>query len=360
MPAHLRYFVAMAFGRNDTDAIYAVIGRTLKPLGVTLRRVDRIEHNENIDAKIITELEAADLVIADLTYARPSVYFEAGYAQRAIPVVYTVRSDHFKERDEDLYGNLHVHFDLKMRNIIGWSSPADEKFPARLTSRIAKVIAPLIRKKELDTEHTQLVTKFDRLSLQHKRDWLIATARAHFTTLGYTIAEPGQSQDEKHQIVVERFSEELRNSALVAIKQRGRDFQFVLFHVIPGVTKKVCNAYRFSLIFHPLYKLRLLQPPSVTPKDIYEDIVVCSMQTGSLRRLRSGLPSLHVGETEGTLRHDFEYEFARPGQVVNAMRHVTFHVLDTTARLATLSAFLDDRFRRQLSLTRGKSPRVHR
>jgi len=154
--------------------------------------------------------------------------------------------------------------------------------------------------------------------------------------------------------------EELRNSALVGIKQKGRDFQFVLFHVISGVTKKVYNAYRFSLIFHPLYKLRLLQPPSVMPKDIYEDIVVCSMQTGSLRRLRSGLPSLHVGEIEGTLRHDFEYEFARPGQVVNAVRHVTFHVLDTSARLATLSAFLDNRFRRQLSLTRGKSPRVHR
>ena len=348
----------MAFGRKDTDAIYAVIGRTLKPLGVTLRRVDRIEHNENIDTKIISELEAADLVIADLTYARPSVYFEAGYAQRAIPVVYTVRSDHFRESDEDLYGNLHVHFDLKMRNIIGWSSPADEKFPARLASRIAKVIAPLIRKKELDTEHTQLVTKFDRLSLRHKRDWLIATARAHFTKVGYRIAEPGQD-DKEHQIV-ERFSEELRNSAVVGIKRKGPDLQFVLFHVIPAVTKRVCDAYRFSLIFHPLYSLRVLQPPSVMPKDIYEDIVVCSMQTGSLRRLRSGIPSLHVGDTEGTLRYDFEYEFARPGQVVNTMRHVTFHVLDTSARLATLSLFLDERFRRQPSLKRGKSPSVHR
>ena len=345
MPANLRCFVAMAFGRKDTDAIYTVIGRTLKPLGVTLRRVDRIEHNENIDAKIIAELEAADLVIADLTYARPSVYFEAGYAQRAIPVVYTVRSDHFKESDDDLHGNRNVHFDLKMRNIVGWSSPDDKKFPARLRSRVAKVVAPLIRTKELETEHTQLVTKFDRLSLQHKRDWLIATARGHFAKIGYTIAEPGQSPDEKHQIV-ERYSEELRTSALVAMKRKGHDFQFVLFHVIPGVTARTCDAYRLSLIFHPLYSLRLLQPPRVMPKDFHEDIVVCSMQTGSLRRLRSRLSSLHVGETEGTLRYDFEYQFPRPGQFVNAMRHLTFHVLDTSARLATLSAFLDQRFPR--------------
>jgi nucleoside 2-deoxyribosyltransferase len=62
---------------------------TLGPLGVAAPRVDRIEHNDNIDTRIISEIEAADLVIGDLTYARPSVYFEVGYAQRAIPVIFT-------------------------------------------------------------------------------------------------------------------------------------------------------------------------------------------------------------------------------------------------------------------------------
>jgi hypothetical protein len=33
---------------------------------------------------------------ADLRYARPSVYFEAGYAERSVPVIYTVRRDHFR------------------------------------------------------------------------------------------------------------------------------------------------------------------------------------------------------------------------------------------------------------------------
>jgi nucleoside 2-deoxyribosyltransferase len=84
MPAKLRCFVAMAFGQKDTDAIFRALRKTLGPLGVNAQRVDRIEHNDNIDTRIISEIEAADLVIADLTYARPSVYFEAGYAQRAI------------------------------------------------------------------------------------------------------------------------------------------------------------------------------------------------------------------------------------------------------------------------------------
>jgi hypothetical protein len=168
------------------------------------------------------------------------------------------------------------------------------------------------------------------------------TARDHFTKLGYRTTEAGQSQAET-PLVVAQFSHELR-SALVAVKQKGQGFRFVVFHFILSATANICNAYRYSLIFHPLYNLRLLQPPRMMPKDIYEDIIVCSMQTGSLRRLRSNLSWLGVGEIEGTLRYDFEHEFPRREQSVNAMRHMTFHLLDTSAKLATLPTFLDERF----------------
>ena len=82
MPAKLRCFVAMAFGQKDTDAIFKILRKTLAPLGINAQRVDRIEHNDNIDTRIISEIEAADLVIADLTYARPSVYFDASISGR--------------------------------------------------------------------------------------------------------------------------------------------------------------------------------------------------------------------------------------------------------------------------------------
>ncbi len=39
---------------------------------------DRLMHNEHIDQKILREIEAAHVVVADLTFARPSVYWEAG------------------------------------------------------------------------------------------------------------------------------------------------------------------------------------------------------------------------------------------------------------------------------------------
>jgi hypothetical protein len=91
-----------------------------------------------------------DVKKADLTYSRPSVYFEAGYAQRVVPVIYTVRRDHFKFKADDPNGNLKVHFDLQMRNIIDWSSASDKRFPVRLRSRVTKVVLPILLEKGTD------------------------------------------------------------------------------------------------------------------------------------------------------------------------------------------------------------------
>src|SRR6267143_392191 len=91
----LKCFVAMAIGHEETDAVYdGLIAPTLRNKRVRPVRVDRIEHNEDIDDKIISEIETCDFMVADLTFARPSVYFEAGYAQRKVPVIYTGRKDH--------------------------------------------------------------------------------------------------------------------------------------------------------------------------------------------------------------------------------------------------------------------------
>ena len=97
----------MAFGRGDTDNWYAM---SLKPLleAQGIEQGDQITHNDDVDDRIIAELKAADLAIVDLTYARPSVYYEAGYAAgRPIPVIYTCRSDHLDEGAKD---PLRVHW----------------------------------------------------------------------------------------------------------------------------------------------------------------------------------------------------------------------------------------------------------
>jgi nucleoside 2-deoxyribosyltransferase len=116
--------VACAFGKDDVDEIYKnAVLPVLKSMKIKLYRVDLIEHNDDIDDKIIELILKCDICIADLTYSRPSVYYEAGYFKGlGKSVIFIVRKDHFSPKTEDVYGNFKIHFDLQMKNIIPWSS----------------------------------------------------------------------------------------------------------------------------------------------------------------------------------------------------------------------------------------------
>jgi nucleoside 2-deoxyribosyltransferase len=96
----------MAFDRPDTDAFYQRLLRpTIRSIGARAVRVNDVNHNDDINNKMLELLDQADFVVADLTYARPSVYYEAGYAAPR-PVVYTCRSDHLDHPTEDLRVHL--------------------------------------------------------------------------------------------------------------------------------------------------------------------------------------------------------------------------------------------------------------
>ena len=129
-------FIAMAFGKKDTDLLYEnLILPVLKSLNIKPIIINRQEKNDDLNFQIIEELKTCDFAIADLTYARPSVYFEAGFAQRAVEVIYTVRADHLNRNTPD---ELRVHFDLQMKNLITWSDTNDKEFSEKLSRRITK------------------------------------------------------------------------------------------------------------------------------------------------------------------------------------------------------------------------------
>src|ERR1043165_4597510 len=153
----LRCFIAIASGKVDTDNLYRDhIRPALLRHQVTPVLIEQQEQNDDIDDRIISELEICNFAIADLTYARPSVYFEAGYAQREVPVIYTCRDDHFKRRADDVPEHLRIHFDLQMKNIIRWSSESDKIFAKRLNRRIALVVRPLLAlRKKHDRERKE-------------------------------------------------------------------------------------------------------------------------------------------------------------------------------------------------------------
>lgn len=145
-----RCFVAMAFDQTDTDAIYdKVIKPVLRRNGVNPIIINRRQDNRDINQQIMEQLDRADFCIADLTYTRPSVYFEAGYAQRQVEVIYTVRSDHLKKNQPE---HLRVHFDLQMKPLIKWTSENDPTFSNRLESRLKQTVLRTWKAKTKQTE----------------------------------------------------------------------------------------------------------------------------------------------------------------------------------------------------------------
>lgn len=160
-------FIAMAFGRDDTDLFYEKqILPVLKRNGVKPVIINRHQSNDDLNFQIFDQLEKADFCIADLTYTRPSVYFEAGYAQRVIPVVYTVRKDHLGKGQPD---DLRVHFDLQMKPIIDWKNSDDLTFASRLEKRLrATVLKEWNRLQNEDKKYEIEKAKFQKLP-QYKK-----------------------------------------------------------------------------------------------------------------------------------------------------------------------------------------------
>jgi len=187
----MKCFVASAFGRADVDAVYdRCVCPALKSVTSQPLRVDRIEHNGDIDDMIYRLLDSADFAIIDLTYARPSVYYEAGYAfGSGKPVIYIARSDHFKARDDDPDGLLRVHFDLQMKNIVSWST-ANDAFRKRLESRLRYVLAPLLKQQRENEEQARERQQFARLSQKSQLEALAAKAVALLRVRGFAVGQP--------------------------------------------------------------------------------------------------------------------------------------------------------------------------
>jgi len=74
-------FVLMPFDPAFDDIYRLGIKEPAETLGIRAERVDeQIFHKENILERIYGQIDAADLIIADLTGRNPNVFYETGYA----------------------------------------------------------------------------------------------------------------------------------------------------------------------------------------------------------------------------------------------------------------------------------------
>jgi hypothetical protein len=208
-------FVASAFEHRDVDDIYDhAIRPILKELNLHPSRVDRVEHNDDIDDRIFKLIEQSNVCIADLTFARPSVYYEAGYAHGiGKPVIYIARGDHFRARESDEAGNLRVHFDLQMKNIIPWTTPNDS-FKNRLRKRLRHVLRPLLKSREKEIIKSKDRERFASLSQDEKLSSLIVKGQALLRRYGFRKAIESEINILRHNRHYVHLCQEIRNEYL--------------------------------------------------------------------------------------------------------------------------------------------------
>jgi nucleoside 2-deoxyribosyltransferase len=73
-------FVLMPFNEEFDDIYKMGIKDTATSLGVKAERVDEQIFQEGILDRIYRQIEAADIVIADMSNQNPNVFYEVGYA----------------------------------------------------------------------------------------------------------------------------------------------------------------------------------------------------------------------------------------------------------------------------------------
>jgi hypothetical protein len=129
-------FVAMSFAESLREAYEAGIAPAIREHRYQPVRMDRVEHNDRIDDRIIAEIRRSAAIVADFSGLRSGVFFEAGVALGlGLPIIWTCHATDFE--------SVSNHFDTRQFNHIRWSSPAELRtsLKARMGATIA--VGPL-------------------------------------------------------------------------------------------------------------------------------------------------------------------------------------------------------------------------
>jgi len=115
LPPKHQIFVIMKFDDQYLDSAYKGVIRPLgEELGYNVLRIDDIEDSGMITAQVIESIAESEIVLADLTGARPNCYYETGVAYATGRELILA----IKEGEE-------VHFDLSVHRFIRWKTEYD-------------------------------------------------------------------------------------------------------------------------------------------------------------------------------------------------------------------------------------------
>jgi len=124
-------FVAMSFNPELHPIFLGPISEGIRQAGYEPFRTDHKEHNEDITDEIIAGIRRAKFVLADFTFERTAVYYEAGFAAGlGKPVIRTIREDHKNT----------LNFDTRQLNHIHWRADDLPVFARAIANRIVATL----------------------------------------------------------------------------------------------------------------------------------------------------------------------------------------------------------------------------
>jgi len=91
--------------KPETEDVYDLYKECFDKFGIKAIRADEIEHEDIITDRIIEEIKTSEFLLGDLSYERPSVYYEIGFAHSLGRRVILYRKK-----------DTHIHFDLAAYN----------------------------------------------------------------------------------------------------------------------------------------------------------------------------------------------------------------------------------------------------
>jgi hypothetical protein len=115
-------FVIMSY-REEMESVFEAITNAAKAQGLTAQRVKDVLGDYRITNRIIDMIERAKIIVADLTYERPNVYFELGYARAIGKTVFTT-----------VRQGAEIHFDVKDWTYIPYQD--ENKLTSELSIRL--------------------------------------------------------------------------------------------------------------------------------------------------------------------------------------------------------------------------------
>lgn len=137
-------FIAQAFN-DEMENIYKNVFQNIISTDLKLSpiKINDTDPDEPVDVEILNQINQSRFIICDLTFSRPSVYFEAGYAiARGIKVFFTARYDHNSDHPDfrKMDSEFKVHFDVRNRQITWWHPDKLDEFREELLKRLSKYL----------------------------------------------------------------------------------------------------------------------------------------------------------------------------------------------------------------------------